>query len=212
MANNGNALSSITDYFNACFEDYGATPKGVDYRGAERQEACFEQLVKLLPVETSDFSLIDYGCGYGALYKWLLKQRGDQFDYQGFDLVAPMIDAAKAAYAPDNIRFTADETELEPADYVIASGIFNLRQQVDDTEWLDHIKATLDRMWALSEVGMAFNILTSYSDADKLRDHLYYADPCLFFDHCKRRYSRNVALLHDYDVYEFTILVRRTAA
>jgi hypothetical protein len=29
------------------------------------------------------------------------------------------------------------------------------------------------------------------------------------FDLCKRRYSRNVALLHDYEIYEFTILVRK---
>jgi hypothetical protein len=28
---------------------------------------------------------------------------------------------------------------------------------------------------------------------------------------CKRRFSRNVALLHDYDLYEFTVLVRKAA-
>ena len=42
-----------------------------------------------------------------------------------------------------------------------------------------------------------------------MRPDLYYADPCELFDRCKRRYSRNVALLHDYDLYEFTILVRK---
>jgi hypothetical protein len=41
-----------------------------------------------------------------------------------------------------------------------------------------------------------------------MRNHLFYADPCEFFDLCKRRYSRNVALAHDYDLYEFTLLVR----
>jgi len=29
------------------------------------------------------------------------------------------------------------------------------------------------------------------------------------FDYCKRTYSRDVALLHDYGLYEFTILVRK---
>ena len=57
--------------------------------------------------------------------------------------------------------------------------------------------------------GFAFNCLTSYSDAHKMRDYLYYADPCALFDLCKRRYSRYVALLHDYKLYEFTILVRK---
>ena len=42
-----------------------------------------------------------------------------------------------------------------------------------------------------------------------MRADLFYGDPTFFFDHCKRKYSRNVALLHDYDLYEFTIIVRR---
>ena len=51
-------------------------------------------------------------------------------------------------------------------------------------------------------------MLTTYSDAEKMRPDLYYGDPTFFFDHCKRNYSRNVALLHDYELYDFTILVR----
>ncbi|REM56201.1 class I SAM-dependent methyltransferase, partial [Mycobacterium tuberculosis] len=51
----------------------------------------------------------------------------------------------------------------------------------------------------------------SYSDASKMRDDLYYADPCALFDLCKRRYSKSVALLHDYGLYEFTILVRKAS-
>jgi len=59
------------------------------------------------------------------------------------------------------------------------------------------------------EKGFSFNCLTSYSDDDKMKDYLYYANPMELFDLCKRKYSRNVALLHDYDLYEFTILVRK---
>ena len=44
-----------------------------------------------------------------------------------------------------------------------------------------------------------------------MRGHLYYADPASVFDLCMRRYSRHVALLHDYGLYEFTILVRKQA-
>ena len=45
------------------------------------------------------------------------------------------------------------------------------------------------------------------SDPDRMRDDLYYADPCFFFDHCMRRFSRRVALLHDYELFDFTMLV-----
>jgi hypothetical protein len=33
-------------------------------------------------------------------------------------------------------------------------------------------------------------------------------DPLRLFDHCKRTFSPDVALLHDYPLWEFTILVR----
>jgi hypothetical protein len=57
--------------------------------------------------------------------------------------------------------------------------------------------------------GFAFNALTSYSDPERMKNTLYYADPCRLFDLCKREFSRDVALLHDYGLYEFTILVRK---
>ena len=48
----------------------------------------------------------------------------------------------------------------------------------------------------------------SYADAELMRDDLYYGDPSFFFDHCKREHSRHVALLHDYGLWEWTIVVR----
>ncbi|MGR9969871.1 hypothetical protein ACUOIB_23760, partial [Escherichia coli] len=73
------------------------------------------------------------------------------------------------------------------------------------------LQETLDSLDRFSRRGFSFNCLTSYSDEDRKRDYLYYADPCQLFDLCKRRYSRQVALLHDYGLYEFTILVRKDA-
>ena len=57
--------------------------------------------------------------------------------------------------------------------------------------------------------GFSFNCLTKYSDDTKMKDYLFYADPCQLFDYCKRNFSKQVALLHDYGLYEFTIIVRK---
>ena len=40
----------------------------------------------------------------------------------------------------------------------------------------------------------------------KMKDYLFYADPCQLFDYCKQNFSKQVALLHDYRLYEFTII------
>ena len=95
------------------------------------------------------------------------------------------------------------------ADYAVASGIFNVAPDQERAAWEQHIVDTLDAMHVATKRGFAFNCLTTYSDAEYCRPHLYYGDPCFFFDHCKRRYSRQVALLHDYGLYEFTIIVRK---
>ena len=99
--------------------------------------------------------------------------------------------------------------ELLAADYTIASGIFNLKYTIDLSAWMDYILDTLNQMNEKSKLGFAFNMLTTYSDKEFMKEELYYSDPLFFFDLCKRSFSKNVALLHDYREYDFTILVRK---
>jgi hypothetical protein len=77
--------------------------------------------------------------------------------------------------------------------------------------WREFTVQTLQRMNQLCSKGFSFNMLTSYSDADRMaqRPDLYFGDPCFYFDYCKRNFSHNIALLHDYGLYDFTILVRK---
>ena len=68
---------------------------------------------------------------------------------------------------------------------------------------------TLAAINGLSKRGFAFNVLTKYSHPEFQRPDLYYADPLFLFDYCKTKFSRFVTLLHDYPLYEFTLLVRK---
>ena len=138
-----------------------------------------------------------------------LARHGFDARYSGFDLSATMLEHARREHEdPPRVEFVDREKELKPADYTIASGIFNVSLDVPDESGERTCESTLERIAEISTKGFAFNMLTSYSDAEKMRADLYYGDPRLFFDHCKRRYSRNVALLHDYALYEFTMIVR----
>jgi SAM-dependent methyltransferase len=198
----------VADYYAATLAEYGETPQGVDWNSEESQVLRFEQLNKVIDASLG-FSLNDLGCGYGALFDYL-RSRYRDFTYNGCDVSDSMIRAAQNRYAHHpNARFFVAAKPPETADYGIASGIFNVRLGRNDAEWRDYLEDTLDGLDRTSRKGFAFNCLTSYSDADKMRNYLYYADPCALFDLCKRRYSRYVALLHDYGLYEFTILVRK---
>jgi len=202
-------LSEVASYYTEKLKEHGETPRGVDWNGEESQTLRFAQLSKLLPSDTEGFSVADLGCGYGAMLDFL-SARYPSFSYLGVDVSRDMILAAESRHkANPNARFiTAAEPDTD-SDYGVASGIFNVRLGRTDEEWFDYLSTTLDVLDKTSRRGFAFNCLTSYSDKEKMRDYLYYADPCRLFDLCKRRYSRQVALLHDYGLYEFTILVRK---
>jgi len=201
-------LAEVADYYSAKLAEHGATPRGVDWNGEESQVLRFEQLTKVIR-QPRGFSINDLGCGYGALSDYLRTKYQD-FAYAGCDVSNGMILAAQARHAASpSTQFFVAVAPPEIADYGIASGIFNVRLGRSDAEWLDYLEATLDVLDRTSRQGFAFNCLTSYSDAHMMRDYLYYADPCKLFDLCKRRYSRRVALLHDYGIYEFTILVSK---
>lgn len=210
MQNNKTSLlDEVASYYAEKLAEHGDTPRGVDWNGEESQMVRFAQLCKIIDPKTPNFSLNDLGCGYGALLDYL-RDKHANFTYLGVDVSQKMINVAEQRYAAaDQVRFVTAAEPDEVADYGVASGIFNVRLGRSDAEWFDYVQATLDVLDRTSRLGFAFNCLTSYSDEDKKRDYLYYADPGRLFDLCKRRYSRQVALLHDYGLYEFTILVRK---
>lgn len=200
----------LEQYFTEKLETHGPTPQGIDCNGAPAQLARFAELVRVIH-PAKPFTVIDYGCGYGAMFDFL-NARGWQFEYYGVDLIEKMITAGREIHKSfPNAHFTTDEKELPVADYLVAQGIFNIKMDSPYDEWQGMILETLPRMNALCSRGFSFNMLTQYSDADRMaeRPHLFYGDPLLFFDFCKRNFSRNVALLHDYGLYDFTILVRK---
>jgi SAM-dependent methyltransferase len=201
-------LRAVERYYTDKFAEFGPCARGVDWNSPESQKLRFSQLLRVVD-ERREFTLIDYGCGYGALVEFL-DDRGLDYVYRGFDLSEPMVEHARRELGdPGRREFTSDFTGLKPGDYAVASGVFNVRLSVTDERWLAYVLETLQRLDDLGERGFAFNMLTSYSDPDRMRPDLYYGDPCFFFTHCKRRFSRNVALLHDYDLYEFTIAVQK---
>ena len=201
-------LTEVSKYYSAKLAEHGETAQGVDWNGEAGQTLRFRQLCNIIQCH-GDFSINDLGCGYGALYAFLAREH-DMFSYTGIDISESMIRAAeKRCQGISHARFVFSSEPDQVADYGVASGIFNVRLNRSNAEWESFIRSTLDALDRTSRIGFSFNALTVYSDADKMRDHLYYADPCALFDLCKRRYARNVALLHDYDLYEFTILVRK---
>ncbi|MEA2338262.1 MAG: hypothetical protein QOE82_2269 [Thermoanaerobaculia bacterium] len=201
-------LDPIDRFYASTLASHGKTAEGVGWNSDQAQLLRFDALAHLFEGNPAASTVIDYGCGYGGFLQYL-RAKGFDGDYWGYDLCKPMVKAALSEFSGDpHAHFTSERTELPKADYCVASGIFSVKLAADEAAWHDHMIATINEMAALATRGIAFNALTSYSDPDKLRHDLYYADPLQLFDYCKRNLSRRVALLHDYKLYDFTIVVR----
>jgi len=199
-------LLQTRQYYDGKLAEHGPTARGVDWNSEQSQRLRFRELARLVEDEP-DASVLDYGCGYGALRSYL-RERGHRGPYVGFDISERMIEAARTLASDDAARFLATREAIEPVDYTLASGIFNVKQTASDEEWQRYVLETIEDLAAVSTRGFAFNALSRYSDADRRRPDLYYADPLELFDHCKRHISRFVSLLHDTPLYEFTLIVR----
>jgi SAM-dependent methyltransferase len=194
-------------YYAGKLREHGATHRGVDWNSAQSQELRFAQLLRVCQ-ESPVLAINDYGCGYGALVDYLA-DTGRPFEYGGYDASADMIAAAKVRHGDrPGCEFTSVRDDLKRRPFTIASGVFNVKLDAGSDEWWAYVLRVLDDIASASSQGFAFNLLTSYSDPERRRDDLFYAQPEAVFSHCMQRFSKRVALIHDYALYEFTVLVR----
>ena len=204
-------LSDVAAYYAAKLDAYGTTPRGVDWNGPESHQLRHRQFLRLFD-ENRDGSVIDLGCGFGDFFGFL-RNAGHNGHFTGYDVAPNMIDAARKLHGEGDDRcWRVGAVPDETADFAVASGIFNVKGDVADESWLGYIRETLDVLARAGRHGFGFNILSLSSDPDRRRPNLYYADPAQMLGYCLSRYGRSVALLQDYGLYEFTVLVRHQEA
>ena len=201
----------LKKFYEEHLNQFGSSAQGVGWKNVEAQLVRFEQLAKVFR-HGQGFSINDLGCGVGD-FVGFLDNSTEEIMYRGYDVMPEMIAKAKAKYGETGTKVSFIHIEhagqMQVADYTIASGIFNIRFETDDDSWLKYILETLTIMNEKSLNGFAFNILTGYSDKEFMKPELYYADPAFLFDFCKRNFSKNVALLHDYNQFDFTMIIRK---
>lgn len=196
-----------TEYFKSTFDKYGDSPKGVDWNGKESQDLRFKIILDEISTDTS-FSILDVGCGTGALLNYLIEKRCMNFKYTGIDFVKEMILAAQEKYKDrKNIKFANQGIDSMQGgfDYVVSSGIFNAKLSTDENTWNAYMLEVINKMFASCNKAVIFNVLTSYVDFKV--EKLHYSDPKYIFDYCKCNLSKFVKINHSYPLFEYTMTI-----
>lgn len=204
-------LQQIEAHYTSKLRTHGSTSQGVDWNDIRSHELRHRQFLRLIE-GAPDASLIDLGCGFGDFLRFL-RETGHRGHFTGYDITPSMIDKARELYGEgDDRQWRVGSAPSETADFAVASGIFNVKGDIPSTTWSSYVLQTIDVLAQSGRQGFGFNVLTMSSDPDRRRPDLYYAEPAEMLSHCLSRYGRSLALLQDYGLYEFTIIVRRNAS
>jgi SAM-dependent methyltransferase len=202
-------LPGVAAYYASKLETYGPTPQGVDWNSSVSHQQRHKQFLRLLD-DSPDASVIDLGCGFGD-FLGFLRASGHRGHFIGYDIAPAMIQQARELYGEkEDHQWKIGAEPAESADFAIASGIFNVKGDVPNRSWSRYLYRTIELLARTGRRGFGFNVLSMSSDPDRRRPNLYYADPTEMLAHCLSRYGRSVAVLQDYGLYEFTVLVRHS--
>jgi SAM-dependent methyltransferase len=207
MSESDSIRSSVATYYASKLAAHGPTPQGVDWNGVASHELRHRQFLRLLD-GIPDASLLDLGCGFGDFFRFL-RAEGHRGRYIGYDIAPDMIAEALRLHGQGADRqWRVGAEPEEGADFAIASGILNVKGDAQVEVWERYVLETIDILARVGRRGFAFNVLSLSSDPERRAANLYYADASKMLSYCLGRYGRSVALLQDYGLYEFTVIVR----
>jgi SAM-dependent methyltransferase len=202
------ALEEVRSLYAGSLARYGIDSRSVGWRDTESQALRFEKLAYLLDADRTDgsFSINDWGCGYGEFFRYIDARYGDRLDrYHGYDISSQMLEAAREHIRDTRAELIESSDVTRTADYSFVSGTFHVRRSAAEEVWDGYVKQMIHRLAERSARGFAFNLFTTY--VDFRQDDLFYADPAEYLTFCRSEISRYVALLHDYPLFEWTMIV-----
>lgn len=200
--------TAVYNFFNENYKKYGYSEKSLAWNKG-KQNVRFEQLIKNLHMY-EEMKIFDIGCGFGDFNKYLSIKGYKNYCYKGVDLVEGFVETAQNIYKDcKNFSFEcADFLDMqidEKYDYVIGSGIFNLKMyQVDNYE---NIYNVIKKSLAICKPdgAVAFDFQSDKVD--------YIASDIAFHNSPERileiayRFSRNVILDNSYMPFEFLLVI-----
>ena len=200
-------LKKIENLYSNNIRAHGVSSKAVGWNSKESQYLRFEKLLSMIDLK-EEFSINELGCGYGELYKYLIDKNYDFSLFNGYDISEEMLkECGVYLNQPSNLNLYHSSNIETFSDYTIASGIFNIPFDNTSDEWQVYINKTIQNMYQFSKKAIAFNFLTTYVDYEA--DNLFYLNPEEIFGFCMQNYGRNAQLIHNYNLYEFTVVINK---
>jgi SAM-dependent methyltransferase len=197
----------IAEHYKKCFEDHGDNHLGVDWPKYEDTLTRYKVMLDLIN-ENNKSSLLDFGCGLGHLYKFILNEKKEnEIVYSGLDINKKFYDHCIKKYPEVNF-FLKDiniNDEIPNFDYIVCNGTFTEKRDLSYEEMFDFMSNTLKTLWLKTNKGISFNVMSKLVDWE--RDDLFHVSMDEIGLFLKNNLSKNFVIRNDYKLYEYTIYV-----
>jgi hypothetical protein len=201
---------SISKHYETCFDKHGDNYLGVDWPKKEDVEKRYRVMLDLVKHDNNKPpipSLLDFGCGLGHFYDFIISQK-EKITYSGLDISNKFIAHCKEKFSNNTfycVDILSEPNEIPVFDYLIMNGVFTEKLSLSNDEMTSYFYKMLPIAFNKCSHGMAFNVMSKLVDWE--RDDLFHVP----FDHLtniiSNQLSRHFVIRHDYGLYEYTVYV-----
>lgn len=194
-------MNKIVKFYTKKFNKHGDSIKSIGWSNKKDQNLRFEKIFS--GIDYDNKTILDVGCGFGDLFFYLNKKNKDNnFKYTGVDITPHFVNVAKERLKFSNSTVYCGEilNINKKFDIVIASGSMSYKFKGSKSKNL----LLIEKMFKISKKILSVNFMSSYCDY-KLNKNLHYKPEEMF--KFAKKLSPKVNLIHDYNLYEFTLQI-----
>ena len=202
-----NISETIREGYQKRFKRFGGRAQSLSWSHIGAAHQRFRQI--WTETDFSNKSVLDVGCGFGYLGKFLTK-KFDNVNYLGVDIVPEFIEKAKIRRP--NLSFAVRDYLFDPMDQkfdiVVASGILN--SNVPNN--MDYRKNAIKTMFDHANEALVFNMLGSHPQPTQpAQKNVWYANSLEILTYCMTLTSKVIFKSH-YNSKDFTIVMYKSKA
>lgn len=204
----------IAEHYLNCYKEHGDNHLGMDWPDYEdtiiRNKIMYELIQPQTFKNITDSTLLDFGCGTGHFYEWLITNHDFKPKYSGLDINQEFIYICKQKFpGVDFIQhdiLTDINLCIPNYDYVIMNGVFTEKRTLTQSEMILFFTQVIRIIWGKTNKGIAFNLMSDY--VDWKREDLFHVPLNVVCEWLTKNISRDFVIKHGYGgLYEYTVYV-----
>lgn len=202
---------NIIKHYEKCLEAHGDTYKGADWPNEHDALKRYGVMLDIINKTSKETTLLDFGCGTGHLYEYILKNqiKYSNIKYSGLDISEKLISIGKTKYPYGDfycLDILNDDTSiLKMFDYAVLNGVFTEKINLTFDEMWKYFRLIVPLVFNKINEGLAFNVMSKAVDWE--REDLFHLSTDLLINFLTKDLTRNFVIRNDYGLYEYTVYI-----